>query len=142
LVDTIDRYHATSVSVNSSSSTGSRAPNSARPRLDDAAEPGKFRRVHHVLGPDFYIDREVIADSHQPRPLLRCARISTSPRIRLRPKAGFGGQKRGEVKKALHRQSILLRQFLQRGLRPRADDTSLLRQFVEQFCVGGIQLLA
>jgi len=27
----------------------------------------------------------------------RCARISTSPRIRLRPKAGFSGQERGEV---------------------------------------------
>ena len=42
-------------------------------------------------------------------------------RIRLRPKAGFGGQMRGEVKKALHRQSVLLRQVLQRHLRPGAD---------------------
>jgi len=34
---------------------------------------------------------------------------------------GFGGQERGEVKKALHRQSILPRQFLERHLRSRAD---------------------
>jgi len=47
--------------------------------------------------------------------------FSASPRIRLRPKAGFGGQERGEVKKALHRQSILPRQFLERHLRSRAD---------------------
>jgi hypothetical protein len=29
---------------------------------------------------------------------IRATRISTSPRIRLRPKAGLSGQKRGEVK--------------------------------------------
>ena len=39
-------------------------------------------------------------------------------------------------------ESVLPRQFLQRHLRSRADDASLLRQFVEQFYVGGIQLLA
>src|SRR5260370_22512644 len=41
--------------------------------------------------------------------------------IQQRPKAGFGGQERGEVKEALHRQSILPRQFLERHLRSRAD---------------------
>jgi hypothetical protein len=62
VIDTIDRYHATSVSVNSSSSAGSRAPNRARART-------KFRSVHHVFRPDLDVDREVIADSRQPCPL-------------------------------------------------------------------------
>src|SRR6266436_1610193 len=41
-----------------------------RPCLDDTAASGKFRRIHHVLGPDFDIDAEMIADRHQPAPLL------------------------------------------------------------------------
>jgi len=41
---------------------------------------------------------------------LRCASPGDSPR-----------KERGEVGKNLHRQSRLLRQFLQRHLRPRAD---------------------
>src|SRR6266481_2896176 len=78
--------------------------------------PERYRRARKIPA--------IGSKMKRPRPPIAVAGCSVGGRFEGRtrgvpphPKAGFGGQERGEVKKApLHQQSILLRQFLQRHL--------------------------
>src|SRR6266403_4247265 len=131
LIDTNDIYHATSVSVNSSKRWGSRAPNKA-PCPNNTAAPGKFRRVHHVLGPNLDVNAKVIPDRRQPAPLL-IRIVAPSLLLATEPEVESSGNQRGQR---------LQRPGLSNRIAHHHDDVSQRRGRIAAHLVGGEALVS